>query len=96
MTLNILDHVASLKKITLCVDILNDELFSALRNQSHLREVEILLPSATTREGLDHIRAVLNRGYALAALLPDVEFFNIPLEIVDSFPVTVDYLTRIP
>ena len=97
MTLTILHHVVSLTKITLCVDILNDELFPTLRRHSHLREVEILLPSSESTFlddlRLAHIGAVLKRGFAL---LPQVEFFRIPLEIVDSYPPVVDYLTQIP
>ena len=97
-TLNILQHVTvvSLAKIILCVDILNLELFHTLRNQSRLREVEILPPSPTSLNGFAHIRDVLNRGYALADLLPQVEFFKIPLEIAHSFPATVNFLTQIP
>ena len=95
MTRNILHHVLSLTKITLCVYILNEELFRTLRNQPHLREVEILLPSesSTFPDGLADIGAVLKRGIAL---LPQVEFFKIPLEIVDSCPPTADFLTPIP
>ena len=93
MTLNILRQVPSLTRITLCVDILNDALFRSLAYQSHLREVEILPPSSTFPGGLAQIGAVLNSGIAL---LPQVEFFNIPLEIIHSFPATVDRLTPIP
>ena len=93
MTLHILRHVPSLTRITLCVAILDDALFHSLHYQSHLREVEILLPSSTFSDGLAQIGAVLNRGFAL---LPQVEFFKIPLEIVHSFPATVDCLTPIP
>ena len=96
MTLNILRRVFSLKKITLCVDILNDALFGALRNQSHLREVEILLPSSTSQEGLAHIREVLNRGYTLTDQIPQAKFFTIPLDIIRSFPATASYLTLDP
>ena len=96
MTQNILRRILSLTKITLCVDILNDALFGALRNQPHLREVEILLPSSTSQEGLAHIRGVLNRLYALAMLLPEVKFFTIPLDIIRSFPATATYLTLDP
>ena len=92
MTLNILHHVPSLTKITLCVGILNDALFRSLRYQSHLREVEIL-PSSTFPCVLAQVGAVLNRGIAL---LTQVEFFKIPLEIIYSFPATADYLTPIP
>ena len=94
MTLNILRQVRSLTKITLCVEILNDALFRSLRYQSYLREVEIL-PSSTFPDELAHIGAVLSRGFAL---LPQVEFFKIPLEIIHSFPATImmDYLTPIP
>jgi hypothetical protein len=95
MTLKILRNVDSLTKITLCVDILNVELFRTLSNQSHLREVEILLPSSTFRGRLADIGAVLNEGFA-DHLLRQVEFFKIPLEILHSFPATVDYLTPIP
>ena len=63
-------------------------------NQSYfkLREVEILLPSSTSQEGLAHVREVLNRGYALAERIPQVKFFTIPLDIIPSFPDTASYL----
>ena len=93
MTLNILRQVPSLTRITLCADILNDALFDSLSYQSHLREVEILLPSSTFPGSLAHIGAVLNRGFAL---LTQVEYFKVPLEIIHSFPPTVDHLTLIP
>ena len=96
MTLNILFRVVTLTKITLCVDILNVALFSALCNQSYLREVEILLPSSTSQEGLAHVREVLNRSYALAELIPQVKFFTIPLDIIRSFPDTASLLTLDP
>jgi hypothetical protein len=98
MTLNIFHRIVSLTKITLCVDILNEALFCALRNQLDLREVEILLPSSTSPAGLSaaHIVEVLNRGYALADLLPRVEFFTIPLDIARSFPATATHLTLNP
>jgi hypothetical protein len=96
-TLTILRRVVSLTKITLCVDILNDALFDILCNQSHLREIEIILPSPTSLKGSAHVRQVLNRGYALVDRLPQVEFFKIPLKITHSFPNTVKhYLTPIP
>jgi len=77
---------------------LNEALFCALRNQLDLREVEILLPSSTSPAGLSaaHIVDVLNRGYALADLLPRVEFFTIPLDIARSFPATATHLTLNP
>jgi hypothetical protein len=93
ITLKILHRVDSLTKITLCVDILNEALFSTLRNQSHLREVEILLPPSTLPlDRLTHIGAMLNRAnYSLR----QVVFFKIPLEIVHSFPASVEGLTSI-
>ena len=93
MTLNILYRVFSLTKITLCVNILHEKLFLALGYQSHLREVEILLPSSTFPDDFAHIGAVLKGGFDL---IPQVEFFKIPLEIINSFPATVDSLTSIP
>ena len=95
MTIKILRHIVSLTKITLCVDILNDALFRALCNQSNLREVKILLPSPTVTfpDGLAHVGAVLTEGFAL---LPQLELFKIPLEIVNSYPPIVDCLTAIP
>jgi hypothetical protein len=93
MTLKILCNIDSLTKITLCVDILDYKLFSILKNQSHLREVEILQPSSTFPDGLAGIGAVLNEG---VNLLRQVVDFKVPLEIVNSYPATVDYLTPIP
>lgn len=93
MTLNILHRVFSLTKITLCVHILDEKLFLALHYQSHLREVEILLPSPTFTDDFAHIGAVLKGGFDL---IPQVKSFKIPLEIINSFPATVDSLTSIP
>jgi hypothetical protein len=90
MTLKILCNIDSLTKITLCVDILHHELFWTLKNQSHLREVEILQPSSTFPDG---IGAVLNQG---VILLQQVKDFKVPLQIVNSYPATADYLTPIP
>jgi hypothetical protein len=96
ITKKILYSVVLLTKITLCVDVLDGALFRALRNQSQLREVEILLPSYTSPEGLDHIQDVLKRGYSLANLLPQVDFFTIPPTIARCFPATANNLTLIP
>ena len=94
ITLDILHRVVSLTKITLCIDILNEALFSSLQNQSHLREVEILQPLSTLPlDRLTHIGAMLNRA---TRILRQVVFFKIPLEIVQSFPATVDRLNEIP
>jgi hypothetical protein len=93
MTLKILCNIDSLTKITLCVDILNHELFWTLKNQSHLREVEILQPSSTFPDGLVGIGTVLNQG---VKLLKQVKDFKVPLQIVNSYPATVDYLTPVP
>ena len=94
MTLNMLRLVPSLRRITLCVDILSDALFRILHSHSYLRELEILPPPSTTYspDGLVQIGEVLNRGIAL---LPQVEYFKIPLEIVHSCPAMVDYLTSV-
>lgn len=93
MTLDILCNIDSLTKITLCVDILDCKLFSILKNQSHLREVEILQPSSTFPDGLAGIGAVLSEGFSQ---LQQVEYFKVPLGIVNSYPATVNYLTPIP
>ena len=87
MTLDILGRVASLTNVTLCVDILNDALIDTLRNQSHLRELELIIPSSTSPEGSAHVGEVLNRGYALVERLPQVKFFKIPLGISHYFPL---------
>jgi hypothetical protein len=92
MHLNMLRFVPSLTKITLCVDILSDALFRTLHSHSYLRELEILPPPSSIYfpDGLAQVGEVLNRGIVL---LPQVEYFKIPLEIVHSCPAMLDHLT---
>lgn len=94
--LDILRRVPSLTKITLCVDILDDQLFHALGSQLNLRSLEILLPSATYlafRDGLAQTGEVLSRGIVQ---LPQVEYFKIPIEIVHCLPPEcANYITSI-
>lgn len=93
MTLNVLRHVPSLTRITLCVYILTDALFLTLSSQSYLRELEILLPSSTFPDGLvAQVGEVLKRGISL---LTQVEYFKIPLVIVHLCPAMVDGLPAI-
>ncbi|KAF8811228.1 hypothetical protein BYT27DRAFT_7184608 [Phlegmacium glaucopus] len=83
MALKIL-QVSSLTKVSLCADILNDDMFHALSSQSRLREVQLLLPAISpdsphVPNRVAQIGEVLDRGIPQ---LPQVEHFKMPLELV--------------
>lgn len=81
MALHILTNVPSLARITVCADMLNNEMFRALSQQLYLREVEILLSPVSFyfSNRLTEIGAVLNKGIAQ---LSQVEYFKIPLDLI--------------